>query len=1328
MPVADRSVLLERLAARASQSGDEAAFLAASGDVLTYHDWHHRSDAVARGLVARGLGPGARVVLWFDRHHWPDFAVAALGVHKAGAVIVALAGHLPALDVARVVADCGASGVVGSRTVSLPAIGAWTALARELEAEGGAAAGRPRPAPDPLEIAYQCRFLQRPLGRRLSPDDAVSAMDDDSGGPLVHACPVGTHGARRALWSPLAAAGGPVVTLPVFDPDLFCAVSVERRAARWLLDPAAALLLLETGTTAAHDLSTVGHVVLCGGPATPALVSRLGAALPAASVVAADAPSPNFARLSTVTVEKRAKNRAEAAAPLSASQEGMIWHEQFAPGSQNLPPLVRRYRGRLDLDVLEQALTEIVRRHEPLRTTFEMRDGQPVQVVAAPRRLTLSVHDMGELSPPDQDVALDRLLGEAARPFDLVAGPLFEATVARMGADDHVVVLRAHHSVYDDWSVGVFRAELSALYAAFLVGETSPLDEPPVGFADYSRQQHEQLAGPEGAAELAWWKERLAGAPLCLQLPIDDPDRPEGALQASAAPVSLELAPELRLHLVALARRERATVFMAVLAAFSALVWRYTGQADLLMSAVVANRNRTDLEAMIGCFTKKVVVRQNLGGDPSFRELVARTRTAVLGALAHQDPAFEAVVQAGLGRRAAALGLVPYPVVMFQGVTPKGADVVLPGLTSTGYHTSATTVRTHFMGGENQEPAQVPWGAGLYSGTFLILSMEAGDSLSLVARGAFHRPSVELLLENLQAVLAAAVDRPSAPVSQLSTAWADERSGDDTGTGDDIGRCAHQLFADAVARAPAKLAVSDDRRALTFAELDDRATALAGRLRALGVGPEMVVGLHLPPSIDCALAALGVWKAGAAWVGLDEGDSDEHIASVLGHASVEVVIAPPRCDRRELRRRCRLVTVDDVDDLPPLPATEIDPGSPALTFYGSQVDAVSGVVLDHRAVANLAVGLDRAVYRPSFCDAAEVRVALSASPGDDAFLRQLVGLLHGHTLRVIAGGTESLVAAVRGGTVDVVDCDPAAMQALLEAGLPEALATTSRAPAHLLAVVVAGRQPIAIDLCQALEQLPHAHVFRMFGPPECSFAATVEAASSSTTRFTAGRPMAHVVARVLDATGAPLPVRATGELHLGGAGLAWGAADPAGLYPTGRLARCLPDGRIEILGAVADVVDVGGFRVDRRRMEIGLSSGARVATSGSGHASLAASVTARDDDTPTLAELRVGLWRKLPGYVWSDAAVDGAGNPLQAGRVPEEEVLRTLWAEAPGREEMMADGNYWQRFSFLHVVARAREAGIALSGRQVTRNRTITTLAADMAASRLGPTRGTIGP
>lgn len=460
-------------------------------------------------------------------------------------------------------------------------------------------------------------------------------------------------------------------------------------------------------------------------------------------------------------------------APVAVSQEGMLWHERFTPGSFNLPCLVRRYEGPLDVAALEWALSELVRRHEPLRSTFALVDGEPRQLVA-PHAFEVALVDLAGLPSPDRDAEVARLLADAtSRPFDLTTGPLFQPHLVRLGREDHLLVVRLHHSVFDDWSVEVFRRELCALYAARLAGAPSPLAEPAVRFTDFCRRQRALLTGEAGAAQRSWWRHELAGAPLAVQLPVGDPAAAGGSRAEPGEPLRLDLPPALAAGLRALAPRLRATPYMTVLAAFSMLVGRSTGQDDLVIASVVAHRNRSDLEPLIGCFTKKVPLRLRLHGDPTFAELVARTRSSLLGALSHQDVAFDTAVQEALGPAAADHGVVPQIAVVFQGETPQQVKLALPGLTTSRYEVPGEARRErHFSSGPDREDdeAETPaWGAGIYLGTFLIVSLlETGEGMSLVARGSFHRPAARRMLEDFQALLAEVVADPSRAVSEIS--------------------------------------------------------------------------------------------------------------------------------------------------------------------------------------------------------------------------------------------------------------------------------------------------------------------------------------------------------------------------------------------------------------------------------------------------------------------------------------------------------------------------------------------------------------------------------
>ena len=469
-----------------------------------------------------------------------------------------------------------------------------------------------------------------------------------------------------------------------------------------------------------------------------------------------------------LTAEPSGSGQTMTAAPAALSQEGMVWHECFAPGCQNLPGLARRFRGVLRADVLCRAVDEIVRRHEPLRTTFAVDDGRLVQVVHPSHRVGLRRMDLSSLSREQREAEINRLVADAgSAPFDLVDGPLFEPTLVRLDDDDHVLIIRTHHSVFDDWSVGIFRRQLGALYEAYASGSEPAPPQSSVTFAQFAREQHLLLAGDAGADEIRFWTETLRDGPLTTQLAVQDLDAPSGSPQPPGGPITRTFPEELRSAVHSLARRERTTVFSVLLAAFAVVASRRTGQDDLLLSTVVANRNRTELERLIGCFTKKVPLRIDLRGDPDFAEVLSRTRASLLGALQHQDLPFEAVVQEVLGPRAAVHGLVPNVVVMVQGVTPR-QELVLPALDTAGFETSNRAQRAHFMAAAPERSAAAVWGGGIYLGTFVILSVSDADGeLSCTARGAFDGPAVVNLLEELAAIVSEATANPSRLLSEL---------------------------------------------------------------------------------------------------------------------------------------------------------------------------------------------------------------------------------------------------------------------------------------------------------------------------------------------------------------------------------------------------------------------------------------------------------------------------------------------------------------------------------------------------------------------------------
>ncbi|HEV3049323.1 MAG TPA: condensation domain-containing protein, partial [Longimicrobium sp.] len=366
-------------------------------------------------------------------------------------------------------------------------------------------------------------------------------------------------------------------------------------------------------------------------------------------------PRPELSAAKRALIEARLRGQARLSgivprahrdgAPLSFAQERLWFIDRLEPESAVYGmPMALRLAGALDHAALERALGEVVRRHEVLRTVFGEADGSPVQVIAPFGGFALPVEDLSALGEADREAAVTRRADEeASRPFDLSAGPLFRAALLRLGQEDHVLLLSMHHIVSDEWSMGVLFGELSVLYEAYREGRESPLPELPVQYADYAVWQREHLAGEVLQRHLSYWRERLAGAPELLELPID---RPRPAVRTHrGGTVPVELSPELLERLQALGRSEGATLYMTVLGAFQVLLSKYAGSDDVVVGSPIAGRTRREVEGLIGFFVNTLVLRTDLSGDPGFREVLRRVREVTLGAYAHQDLPFERVVE-----------------------------------------------------------------------------------------------------------------------------------------------------------------------------------------------------------------------------------------------------------------------------------------------------------------------------------------------------------------------------------------------------------------------------------------------------------------------------------------------------------------------------------------------------------------------------------------------------------------------------------------------------------------------------------------------------------
>ncbi|HEU0079327.1 MAG TPA: condensation domain-containing protein, partial [Longimicrobiaceae bacterium] len=500
---------------------------------------------------------------------------------------------------------------------------------------------------------------------------------------------------------------------------------------------------------------------------------------------------------------------------------------------------------------MERALAELVRRHEALRTTLGERDGAPVQVVRDDAAPGLAREELDALPPVVREAEVRRLLRvHAAAPFDLREGPLFQPVLLRLGPAEHVLLLRMHHAVVDGWSIDVLFRDLAALYGAVLRGEPSPLPGLPVQYADYAAWQREQLAGDRLGAQLAYWRERLAGARAVLDLPVDRPRPAAPTHHGAVYPFELDAGTTGRLR--ALGRAEGATLFMVLLAAWDALLARYADAEDVVVGTSVAGRARPEVEGLVGFLVNTLALRADLSGRPSFRELLGRVRAANLRDLAHQELPFERVVEAVRPERSRSLN--PLFQVTFGLQHAPGEPPAFGPLRARREPLRPDVAKFDLALWLEEVPG------GLRG--VLEYATELFDEATVARMAGHFRLLLDAVLRDPGRALATV---PLADVAERRRVleWG---SG---GAGEEAPECVHELFEAQARRTPRAPALVCGDEALTYAELDRRADAIARRLRGRGVGPEVRVGVLLERGPELAVAPLAAWKAGGVYVPLD---------------------------------------------------------------------------------------------------------------------------------------------------------------------------------------------------------------------------------------------------------------------------------------------------------------------------------------------------------------------------------------------------------------------------------------------------------------------------
>ena len=934
--------------------------------------------------------------------------------------------------------------------------------------------------------------------------------------------------------------------------------------------------------------------------------------------------------------------------PISYAQQRLWFLHQLDPDAHayNIPAAFR-LNGPVNAAALEKSVQEVVRRHEILRTTFSLLDGEPKQIVAAGGLAGMSIVDLGSLPEPEREDELRRRVAEETkRCFDLEKGPLFQVSLLLVDDEESVLIISMHHIISDGWSIPIFFRELAISYEAFSKHKTPVLTEMPIQYADYAIWQRERLRGDFLEEQVSYWKKQLEGITGVLNLPTDRPRPSRQSFRGSSQ--SLEFSRELTDRLKALSQKQGVTLFMTLLAAFQALLYRYTGQEDIVVGSPIANRTRTEVEGLIGFFVNTLVLRANFAGNPTFRELLGRVRNTALDAYEHQDLPFEKLVEELQPERS--LSYSPLFQVMFVLQNAPSMGLELEGLSVSRLRVGAETAKFDLTLSMHETVE------GLRG------SLQYNTDL-------FDDATITRILGHFATLLEGIVKEPTRCVSDLPILTEAEKQQllvewNDTKRDYPKDTCIHQLFEAQVEKTPNAAAVVFENQQFTYADLNRRANQLAHCLQKLGVGPETLVGICMERSLEMIVGLLGILKAGGAYVPLDPDYPKGRLEFMLEDAKVCIVLTDASSRSSLLPTNVSVICLDEhweavVKESQVNPMGQITADRLAHVIYTSGSTGVpKGVKVRHQGVVRLLFGIDYVQL-----SSAQTILHLAPISFDAATFEVWGALLHGGKCVLFPGkvpGANELGAILKKHHVNTL-------------WLPAALFNTviNEAPQGLSGVrqLLIGGEALSVPhVRKALSLLPNTEIINGYGPTEsttftCCYSIPCQLNGNSSS-VPIGKPIGNTQIYILDPQLNPVPIGVAGELYIGGAGLGRGylnrpeltaetfVANPfsitegARLYKSGDLARYLPDGNIEFLGRIDQQVKVRGYRIELGEIEVVLGQHPAVKESvvlvredSSGDRRLVAYVVPVSGFDPKLSEMRSYFRQKLPEYMLPSAYV-----------------------------------------------------------------------------------------
>ncbi|HVG19909.1 MAG TPA: amino acid adenylation domain-containing protein [Blastocatellia bacterium] len=966
--------------------------------------------------------------------------------------------------------------------------------------------------------------------------------------------------------------------------------------------------------------------------------------------------------------------------PLSFAQHRLWFIDQFEGGSYayNMPGALK-LSGRLDVAALEESLNQIIRRHEVLRTSFGVTDGRPSQIIAEDFTLQLPVADLSHLPRVERDLyILDVSNLEAKTPFDLAEGPLIRARLVRVDEDSHILFVTMHHIISDGWSLNIFLKELLALYEASSHRRPSPLRDLPIQYADFTLWQRQWLQGDTLAGLLSYWKKQLGGELSALQLPTDRPRLTAANLEAAKQTITIPKT--LSEDLKSLSVREGATPFMALLAAFNVLLYRYSGQEDILVGTPIANRNRAEIEGLIGLFVNTLILRTDLQGKPSFRALLGRVREVAVDAYAYQDLPFEKIVEELQPDRD--LTRNPLFQVMIDLQDAPLPALEIPGLSVSTMEVGAMTTKYIDLVLHVVDSAEG-----------LVTSLEYSTDL-------FEAATINRMLGHFQTVLRAVVGDPDGRVSELPLLTEQERSQilaewNDSRADYPLETCVYQIIEAAAEEAPDAIAVVFERERLTYRELNRRSNQLAHYLRRKGVGLETLVGIFMEHSVELIVGMIGVMKAGGAYVALDPEYPPQRLASMLENARPHALLAQERLLERLPDTESQIICVDRLrreiaQEADSNPNVGVSADNAAIVLYTSgSTGKPKGVVMTHRGTCNHIFWVqhyfpmtesDSMPFKYSVCFDASVFEVLYP-----LFAKARLVIVPQNMHKDVA----ALVNFISRHEITAIDIPTPLLPVLME--------DSNFLKCESLRQITCASDSMSVEVKEHYFATLGKPLIHFYGPCEASIGSTFNVCKpgGETNIVSVGKPVSNTQIYVLDPMMQPVPVGITGEIYVGGVGVTRGylnkpdvtaerfIPDPftkepgARVYKTGDRGRYRPDGNLEFAGRIDHQVKIRGYRVELGDVEAAIMECPQVeeavviaknlddgqAGAARNRKALAAYVVFKGSEQGQVAELRKFLAKRLPGYMVPSVFV-----PLAEMRLNSSGKIDVLALPDPARE------------------------------------------------------------